>query len=221
MPPTADRSLLIDPATRMVLEQLNAQLGLPPVVLHREDLDALEREVGSLVPDGVLALLVAQGRSVGAIAESTQLLNALGATANLPHSKQRRALIAFDHWGEHPMYFAVFEATRDRSSTALEVWDARAWTSVREFGVHDVPSYVYARYVGIHREGEPLDLTAPLLEAHRLTLQVVEAQAAPVRWVEHAKFGRGRVLREADGAWVVEFESGPTRAIDPHFLRRV
>ncbi|MBX7195845.1 MAG: hypothetical protein K1X94_27570, partial [Sandaracinaceae bacterium] len=71
-----DRELAVDPELGVILTRLHHALGAPPAPpLLAAQLADVERLVGSVVPDVVLALLHAEGRSVGAPCASTSSCN--------------------------------------------------------------------------------------------------------------------------------------------------
>lgn len=218
------RELVLSPATRAALRRLRDALGVTgSVEVDVCDLAEVEAFVGSSVPDAVVALLVAQGKSIGTIANETALHRDLSATWEPPIPKRRRdELVCFDHWGEHPLYTVGFSRTQDRGEPRLVVWDHKKWVPVPAFGLDDIVRWIEGRYLDIHRDDEraplSLDLHAPPGPADEAFVPRLVASAPAERWVEHTKFGRGKVLREVDGRLEIAF-SDATRTLLARFVR--
>lgn len=220
----AARPLSLSPALRATLRRLRDALGVTtePVIDVR-DLKEVETFVGSVVPDAVIATLLATGRTIGAVSTETDFHRGFVATWEPRASKRERdALICFDHWGEHPLFVIGFRSTRQRSEPALIVWDHKKNVTVPEFGLDDLVRYVEGRFVGIHRDGEraPLevDLRSPPGPADEGFVPRLVVSVPAERWVEHPKFGRGRVLREVDGRLEIAF-SDATRTLLAKFVQ--
>lgn len=220
------RDLSLSPALRATLRRLRDALGVrgEPLVDVR-DLAEVERFVGSVVPDAVIALLLAQGKTIGTVANETGLHRDLGSTWEPPIPKrEREALICFDHWGERPLFAIGFGRTTERGEPPLVVWDHKKWVAVPEFGLDDVIRYVEGRFTGIHRDDERaplvLDLRSPPGSADAAFVPRLVATAPAERWVEHPKFGRGKVLREVDGRLEIAFADG-SRTLLARFVRPI
>jgi hypothetical protein len=96
------RLLSLSAQHRATLRRLRDALGVtvaPEVDVC--DLSEVEAFVGSVVPDVVIALLSAQGKSIGAVSTTTAMHREVGSTWEPPiGQRERERLICFDHWGE-------------------------------------------------------------------------------------------------------------------------
>src|SRR5688572_9899222 len=159
------RPLELSPSLHLLLATLWERLGSPPLRdIEAATLEHVERDLGTVVPDAILALLAANGRSFGGMSESTSMYRALEDTLEPPIPRaRRRELVCFDHWSDYPMYFAGFAPTRDRSEPAIIVWDSKHWLEARELGWITVEAYVRGLYGSMPREdgAPPLDLATP------------------------------------------------------------
>lgn len=220
----AARELSLSPALRATLRRLRDALGVTtePAVDVR-DLAEVETFVGSVVPDAVIATLLATGRTIGAVSTETDFHRDLGSTWEPPiPEREREQLVCFDHWGERPLLTIGFGRTTDRSEPPLVLWDHKSWVAVPELGLHDLARYVEGRFAGIHRDDERgplrLDLRAPPGSADAAFVPRLVASAPAERRVEHPKFGRGKVLREVDGRLEIAF-SDATRTLLAKFVQ--
>lgn len=216
------RDLSLSPALRAALRRLQEALGVTATAdVEVRDLAEVEAFVSSVVPDAVIALLVAQGKTIGTIATETSLHRDLASTFEPPVAP---ALVCFDHWGEHPLFTVGYRRTKDRGEPVLVVWDHKKWVAVPEFGLDDVVRYIEGRYRGIHRDDErgplALDLKSPPGPDDETFRPRLVATVAQERWVEHPKFGRGKVLRVVDGRVEVAFADA-TRTLLARFVRDV
>ena len=218
------RDLSLSPALRAALRRLRDALGVTAATdVEVRDLAEVEAFVSSVVPDAVIALLVAQGKTIGTIATETSLHRDLASTWEPAISqREREALVCFDHWGEHPLFTVGYRRTKDRGEPHLVVWDHKKWVAVPEFGLDDVVRYVEGRYRGIHRDDDrgplALDLAGPPGPDDETFRPRLVATVLKERWVEHPKFGRGKVLREVDGRVEVAFADA-TRTLLARFVR--
>lgn len=220
----AVRELSLSPVLRATLRRLRDALGVTTEpVLDVRDLAEVETFVGSVVPDAVIATLLATGRTIGTVSTETDFHRGFVATWEPRISKRELgALICFDHWGEHPLFVIGFRPTKQRGEPALIVWDHKKNVTVPEFGLDDVSRYVEGRFAGIHRDDEhdplALDLRSAPGPADAAFVPRLVASVPAERWVEHPKFGRGKVLREADGRLEIAFADA-TRTLLAKFVQ--
>ena len=187
-------------------------------------LAAIEQALISVVPDAVLAVLLAQGtvldRLVALTGERFDFAEATHGRSVAQNTKGR--LIVLDSYGDWPRWSVGFRPTRDRTEPRLVTWNWKSWTELPrgDLGVGSVKvgdrepmrAYLLRRLGGQDADGAPLDLASPASEeALGRFRPVIEAQVPqPSRelFVLHPKFGRGRVLRENGEQLEIAFDSG-------------
>lgn len=217
----------ISASLRALLARLREARGAPAheAALDRGAVLDAERELGSVIPDAVLALLAAIGRTPAALVDETALLHDYAQSFEPPaRSTARlaiRGLVALDHWGEWPVSSLVYAKSDDRSLDRFATWDWKRW--VRLPGAEtDLAAFVRFRYGGLGADGEPLDLDRPpsrdALDGFAPAL--VTPEPPPERWVRHPKLGVARVVRELGDKTEIQLESGAikvflTRALEP------
>jgi hypothetical protein len=212
---------------RALLRRLRDALGVTdPPEIDVAELAEIEGYVHSVVPDPVLALLVARGKLLDIVAAETNYYGDTGAAWEPPIPAAERRLVCFDHWGDHPQFSVGFSPTDDRSTVKLVVWDLSHWAAFPELGVDSVSAFVRKQILPWPDEdGNPppvVDLRAPPGPADAAFVPRLVVQAPPEpRLVEHPKFGRGRVLAQREDRLEIAFESGERRTLLASFVREV
>ncbi len=170
------------------------------------DLAGVEEAIHSVVPDAVVALAVAGGPSLSQIVEHTASYASYSQTT---HDKPGK-LVVLETWGEWPATSVGFVPTKSRGRPKLVVWDWKTWTADKTLGVESIADYVRVRVVGNGPALTPLEDPGSFRPA-------IGDTAPADRFVDHAKFGRGRVLGAEDGKLRIAFADG-TRTLLAKFV---
>jgi hypothetical protein len=189
----------------------------------------VERAIGSVVPDAVIAFLVAIGepleRVIAQTAERATFAETTfeGVRGRAVAASARSDLITFDRAGDWPVISCGFRPTTDRGEPALVMWDWKSWTALPASPPPTLARYVREWYaLGDGDRLPPIGLTAApspeVLAAFDPVIEDREAIETAPREVEHAKFGKGRVLREIDGKLEIDFGDAGIKTLLSRFV---
>lgn len=227
-PPIVVRSLALDEPLRVLLARLwevTPATTSSRCAVRASELEAAEASLKSAIPDVVLAYAIATRVPPSALVERTRERYAHAeatwsrAIAHAPESR----LVVIASWGEWPRFSVGFRPTKHRTAPPLVVWDWKSWCAVEgKGGIADVE--VLARTDVRDGEDEaPVDVDSPPSAAALAAfVPVVEADPPSVeRFVVHAKFGRGRVLRELGDKLEIDFGDHGCRTLLARFVTAV
>ncbi len=182
--------LEIPPELLLQLRLYRTQVGVgrAPVVLS-EDVERIEDELNVSIRSDLIAFFAMTGQHIDLVVELTETLREEG----MPHR-----LLAFAeddegfYWCVHPQ--------REHLVTypAGEAAPHSLATLVRRLRIQEA----MVRSSAI--ETNTTDLAVPML---------IVGQPQPEKWADHPRFGRGRVVRELEGALELEFSDGRRRRI--------
>jgi hypothetical protein len=226
-PPAAEeRALSVAPPLRRLLARVHEVLAPGSALQVRADeLAAVEAELGSVVPDAVIAFLLARGRTLGLLVELTRERNAYAEATHGPAvaGDPRGRLVIVDSFGDWPRTSVGYRPTRERSEPMLVRWDWKKWVAWSAYP-ETIEVYLREHFAA----GEPtapasrpgVDLTvAPGDDAlARFSPRIVAPLPAVERFVVHPKFGRGRVRRDLGDRLEIDFEDGGTRVLLARFV---
>jgi hypothetical protein len=203
------RALWLSATERERLASVWAANGRGPLRIDPADLLAASNALRSEVPDLVLAILIAERRSLGQLAMLTESVRSYYAASGERDWERAVKLdhVAFAELTEaasaEPVY-ACFQRTRDPKSVKLVAWDLR-----KPIGggaeLRDVDEYLARR---LSRPAAGIPAASP--EVVSAFQPVIEsAPAPPPAVVHHPKFGEGKVIERLEGG-KLRIDFGPS-----------
>lgn len=224
-PPIVVRSLAVDEPLRRLLARLwevTTATTSSRCAVRASELEAAEASLQSAIPDVVLAYAIATRVPPSALVERTRERYAHAeatwsrAIAHQPESR----LVVIASWGEWPRFSVGFRPTKHRTAPSLVVWDWKSWCAVE--GKGGIPDIEVLARTDV-RDGDdeaPVDVDSPPSSAALAAfVPIVEADPPPVeRFVVHAKFGRGRVVREIGDKLEIDFGEHGCRTLLARFV---
>jgi hypothetical protein len=201
--------LRITPETRRLLAAVWRAKGKPPLTIHPDQVADAAKELRVVIPDDVVAIVIAEGRLIGALPALTlEVTTYFDAT----HGKGKwRGELEFDHVvfarlpsdDSEPLY-----ASFRRGSAELALWDVRRPT---RGGV----KATLAEYLA--RGGTTGTATAEEVAAFQPVIDL--PPPPPPRRVTHPTFGTGTVLEKKDGKLRIDFGAHGVKVIAEKFVR--
>jgi len=192
----AARELEIDDELRALLGALRRACAADtPLIAELEIVADVERELGTVLPDDVLALSIARGLPLSRIVEQTASMDAFARTTH----GLGAPFVVIETWGEWPATSVGFVRTQQRGPAQLQVWDWKKWTRWGDHPICGVAEFVRHHLGGDDAVPGSAIMLAPLPAADAFRPRLAAKPAAPQRFVTHAKFGRGEVLETLEG----------------------
>lgn len=178
-------------------------------------LERVERELGSVVPDLVLAFLIACGRPLEQLV-SLRDRREVDRRARFEDVKPPSdALVPFFS-DEEGLTLLCFERTKRRTPFELVAWDWKKWASL--------PGFLPTLPAAVRHFSDMLGLSTPLAVA-RFRFAPVVANLPLVELgvdrVTHPKFGSGRVLRAFEDKLEIDFGEAGVKTLQARFVTPV
>ncbi|APR77217.1 Hypothetical protein A7982_02564 [Minicystis rosea] len=218
MASNASRPLDISTKDRELLAGVWERADRPSLRVDPADVESAAGALRTAIPDVVLALLIAEGRSLG---DLVRLTSSIVSFYEADGTKGWRRATGFDHvaFAELPSadasepVFGCFARTDDAAKVKLVVWNLRHPERGGE-ALADLRAY-------LKRRGEMAGQGALAKGDGAAFLPVVEAAAAaqPVTIVHHPKFGDGQVIeRVGDDKLRIDFGAHGIRVLASSFV---
>ncbi|WP_152629660.1 hypothetical protein [Haliangium ochraceum] len=226
------RSIHLAPAVADALARLVAARGAAsdgPLRVPLQELEALESECGLRLPDAAIAYLAA-GISVWGdgpvnLAAARERTRDLAQRLDDAGASRGDGFVAIDD-DSNGNYLAVVAPAPAASSRlrfldheeqyALDGAEQELVEAIEQYLDHLADGRAAADAPGRSASGEDVAVTPFALEL--VTAPAPAAEPAAV-WVEHASFGRGKVLAEAGDVVTVRFETAGEKRLKRSFLR--
>lgn len=210
------RTLALRTKLAALLGRLRASRGLPDatVRVRLQDLERVERELGVVLPDAVVAY-VAAGVSLWDGVSPPSIASLVDRT------REVQELVG--EWGD--------EGARPRSRFVIVDDDANGnYLGVEQGAAKDGETLAFFD----HETGYSVEIRYPLADAIEQALEdQPDAAAAPLTvelfdepdpepepvWVRHAKFGRGRVVAEEEDTLTIAFDAVGQKRLKRSFVQ--
>lgn len=220
MESNAPRHLELSSKDRDLLAAVWERAGRPSLHVDPVDVEGASEALRTAIPDLILAILIAEGRTPGDLVRLTHSIVSFYEASG--RSDWRRAT-KFDHiaFAELPSgdasepVFGCFARTKSPAKLELVAWDLRRPGQGGE-PLADLGAYLQ------RREGAPGRRARALVGDGSAFRPVVERAAPPpqdVALVHHAKFGEGKVIeRLGDGKLRIDFGANGIRVLAASFV---
>ncbi|MDC3962243.1 hypothetical protein [Polyangium jinanense] len=220
MESSAPRHLELSSKDRDLLAAVWERAGRPSLRMDPVDVEGASEALRTAVPDLILAILIAEGRTPGDLVRLTQSIVSFYEASD--RGDWRRAT-KFDHIAfaelssrdaSEPI-FGCFARTKSPAKLKLVAWDLRR---PRQGGepLADLGAYLKRR-----EEAAGQGARAPIGDSSAFR-PVVERVAPPpqdVALVHHAKFGEGKVIEQlGDGKLRIDFGTNGIRVLAASFV---